>query len=275
MHIDLRVQRFRILAAISLAAAFIIAPFSSAQQVSQGQADAAIRRSIQAMGGDAWAAYGAATTSVTETGSMLPTKQSTWNHDWTGPTVRSRHAIQLNGGSSVVDVSGDGFHQLTTSTKSTSLPMEFDLTGLILTYPAAVLRVALSRPDCSFRVLDDARSTPTDEVGDTEMTCKSATSADGQARILWRFSSDGLPSRVRIFVANPKLATQRFKTIEYNGFQVVQGLAVPASVEVTDGAKRRHFAFSNQAFVASLPSSLLPKTWTCPVLTARSAMARL
>ncbi len=258
MHIDLWFQRFRILAVISFAAAFITVPFSSAQQASQGQAEAAIKRSLQAMGGDAWTAYGAATTSVIETGSVLPTVQSTWNDDWTGPTVRSRRAIQLDGGSSVVDVSGDGFHQLTTSTKSRPLPMEFDLTGLILTYPAAVLRVALSRPDCSFRVLDDTRSTPTDEVGDTEMTCKSITSADGHVRVLWRFSSDGLPSRVRVFVANPLLATQRFKTVEYNGFQAVQGLAVPASVDVTDGAKRRHFAFSNQAFVASLPSSLFP-----------------
>ncbi len=258
MRIDLWFQRLRILAITSLGAAFIVAPVLSAQQAPQKQAEATIRRSIQAMGGDAWTAYGAATASVTETGSVLPTKQSTWNDDWTGPTVRSRRAIQVDGGPATVDVSGDGFHHFTTSTKSTPLPMEFDLTGLILTYPAAVLRVALSRPDCSFRVLDDTRSTPTDEVGDTEMTCKSPTSADGHVRILWRFSSDGLPSRVRIFVANPQLATQRFKTIEYNRFQVVQGLAVPTSVDVTDGAKRRHFAFSNQAFVASLPSSLFP-----------------
>src|SRR5260370_17494942 len=176
MHIDLWFQRFRIFAVISFAAAFITVPFSSAQQASQGQAEAAIKRSLQAMGGDAWTAYGAATTSVIETGSVLPTVQSTWNDDWTGPTVRSRRAIQLDGGSSVVDVSGDGFHQLTTSTKSRPLPMEFDLTGLIFTYPAAVLRVALSRPDCSFLVLHDTPSTPTPQSQTPQIPCPTQTS---------------------------------------------------------------------------------------------------
>jgi hypothetical protein len=257
MYIDFSFQHLRTLM-IWLATAFTVATFASAQQTQRKQAEVTIRRSIQAMGGDAWTMYGAATTRVTETGSMLPTAQSTWSDDWTRPGVRSRREIQLDGGSSMVEVSGDGFHHVKTPAQSRPLPAEFDLERLLLPYPEVVLRAALSRPDCSFRVLEDTRSVPSDEVGDVEMTCKTPTSANGQKRVVWRFSPDGLPVRVRVFAANPQLSTQRFKTIEYNGFEVVQGLTVPASVDVINGAKRRHFGFSSQAFVASLPSSQFP-----------------
>ena len=237
----------------------LVALTAHAQSVDRRDAAALeiLQKSLQVMGGDVLTNYGAATTSVTVTGPDLSAQQLTWSDDWTNKYVRSRRELQSANGSSAEIYRGET-HYLKTPTKSTELQPEFDLSTLLYEYPAVALHIALSRPNCIFREINDTPYVSRSEVGSIEMVCGTPASSSRHLRLLWWFSSDGFPSRVRIFAANPKLSTQRFKTIVYNNFGVVQGLAVPMSIDLTDGAKKRHFSFSNLVFTASLPASLFP-----------------
>jgi hypothetical protein len=241
-------------------AALVVAIWTSpvaCQSTQQDNARAIISKSVQAMGGDALANFGAATSMVTVTGPNLPEQKFTWSDDWTNKSVRSRRELQYENGS-LLEIYRGETHYLKTPDKSTPLQPEFDLSNLLYEYPAVALRVALSRSNCNFHEVKDTVYVSRGEVGSIEMVCGTPVLSSRHLRLLWWFAPDGLPSKVRIFAADPKLSTQRFKNIVYNDFGTVQGVAMPVSVDLTDGAKQRHFTFSSQAFAASLPVSLFP-----------------
>ena len=210
---------------------------------------------VSAMGGVAWAAVGAVTTTVTAGNQVVPSRQYTLSIDWSGKNLQTRKDYE-SGEEQTTELTV-GLGRYMKSTKGVKvLPPDVDLASILPSAPALALRIGLSRSKCQFREMDGTQHLLRQEAGSLEMLCSSPGTADGKVRILWWFTPDGMPAKAQIFTSSPNLSSPRFKTFEYLNFENVQGLKVPTSVTEVDGAIHRQYAFSNTSFAQSLPASL-------------------
>jgi hypothetical protein len=225
-----------------------------AQEDSRKKADAIVRHAIEVMGGDAWATLNTATATVTFTSGKLPPQQMIWNDDWSASLINFRRQRKAEDGSTT-ETSNEGKVSGGASQGSPSQPAHYDLSRLAMGYPAAALRIGLSRRTCRFDLLPSNPQIPQDQAGAIEMMCAAPGYPNGRTRILWWFSQDGLPQKVQLQYNTPIRYMTHDVTVQYLSFNTIQGLTVPVSEDVIDVARTVHFNFAATAFSTAQSSA--------------------
>jgi hypothetical protein len=199
-----------------------------------------VGQAIAALGGQSlWQQVGGATAQATFTPASGAQYGVRWSDDWSTGQVRFRRDTTFSAGnhSSLLGSSASQVI-LFPSGKTVTLRHDDGIAVLAMAYPAAALILSKSSKfSCTFHVGDVSgpgfgpKDTSSDGVIITEF-CPDHFYPRGQAPLVWKFSSDGVPLSVRLPIWGQNQGVLHTQTVSYVAFQNVDGILTPAQLQI-------------------------------------------
>jgi hypothetical protein len=220
---------------------------------------------IAALGGQSlWQQVGGATAQATFTPVSGAQYSVSWSDDWSTGQVRFRRDTTFSAGNHS-SLLGSSASQVILFPTGKTVPLHHDdgIAVLAIAYPAAALILSKSSQfSCTFHLGDVSdpgfgpKDTSTDGVMITEF-CPDHFYPGGQAPLVWKFSSDGLPLSVRLPIWGQNEGTLHTETISYIAFQNVDGVLTPAQLQIRRvSGVLDTLSISKTTLVSGLPSSI-------------------